>query len=49
MTIDFAKQITSSLVLSHLDYSNGILIGLPGVLHSRMQHIPHWAAKVMLD
>ena len=49
LTIDSAKQIASCLVLSHLDYSNGVLIGLPDVLLDRMQRIQNWAAKVVLD
>ena len=48
MTVESAKQIASSLVLSHLDYSNGVLVGLPEVSIQRMQRIQNWAAKVVL-
>ena len=48
LTVESAKQIASALVLSHLDYSNGVLIGVSDSLINRLQRIQNWAAKVVL-
>ena len=36
------------LVISHLDYCNSILVGLPGVSINRMQRVQNLAAKMVL-
>ena len=46
--LDTAKLLASSLVLTHLDYSNSILCGLPKKSLLRLQRIENWAAKVVL-
>ena len=46
--ISTAKLLASALVLSHLDYSNSILCGLPGNAINRLQRVQNWAAKVVL-
>ena len=43
-----AKQLASSLILSHLDYSNSILAGLPASRLRPLQRVQNWAAKVVL-
>ena len=40
--------IVNSLVLSHLDYCNGILSGLPDCTINKMQRVQHIAAKLIL-
>jgi hypothetical protein len=37
LTIDSAKQMASAMVISHLDYSNGVLVGLPDTTIHRLQ------------
>ena len=46
--LDTAKLLASSLVLTHLDYSNSILSGLPNKSILKLQRIQNWAAKVVL-
>ena len=46
--LDTAKLLASSLVLTHLDYSNSILCGLPKKSIHKLQRIQNWAAKVVL-
>ena len=46
--LDTAKLLASSLVLTHLDYSNSILCGLPKKSILKLQRIQNWAAKVVL-
>ena len=46
--LDTAKLLASSLVLTHLDYSNSILCGLPKKSLLKLQRIQNWAAKVVL-
>ena len=43
-----AKLLASALVLSHLDYANSILCGLPNSTINKLQHVQNWAAKVVL-
>ena len=45
---DTAKVITYALVISHLDFSNSILYGLPECTVSKLQTIQNQAAKVVL-
>ena len=47
--LDTAKLLASSLVLTHLDYSNSVLCGLPKKSIMRLQRIQNWAAKVVLQ
>lgn len=46
--IDTAKMLATSMVLSHLDYSNSALCGLPKKALKQLQRIQNWAAKVVL-
>ena len=43
-----AKLLATSLVLSHLDFANCVLIGLPDKCIKRLQRIQNWAAKAVL-
>ena len=43
-----AKLLVCSLVLTHLDYVNSILCGLPSYQLERLQRIQNWAARVVL-
>ena len=42
-------QLTVTLCLSHLDYANGLLIGLPDCSMMLMQKVQNMAAKVVLN
>ena len=42
-------QLTVSLCLSHLDYANGLLIGLQGCSIKLMQKVQNMAAKMVLN
>ena len=44
-----ATQLTVSLCLSHLDYANGLLIGLADCSIKLMQKVQNIAAKVLLN
>ena len=46
--INTAKILASSLVLSHLDYCNIALIGLPKSTINVLQKVQNWCAKVVL-
>jgi len=48
INLDTAKLLASSLVLTHLDYSNSILCDLPKKSIMQLQRIQNWAAKVVL-
>jgi hypothetical protein len=48
INLDTAKLLATSLVLTHLDYSNSVLCGLPKKSLTRLQRIQNWAAKVVL-
>ena len=43
-----AKTLASSLVLSHLDYANSVLCGVPKTSLAKLQRCQNWAAKVVL-
>ena len=45
MDLNNAKQLAYALVLSHPDYSNNILCGLPKSSISLLQRLQKWAAK----
>lgn len=47
--LETAKLLAVSLVLTHLDYSNSILYGLPNKSLVQLQRIQNWAAKVVLQ
>ena len=49
LTDDVCKTLVSALVLSHLDYANAILSGLPEVDIKKMQCIQNMAAKLVLN
>lgn len=46
--IETAKMLASALVLSHLDYANSVLCGLPTKSIQKLQRVQNWAAKVVL-
>ena len=49
LTDDACKILISALVLSHLDYANAILIGLPEDNIKKMQIVQNMAAKLVLN
>ena len=49
LTDDVGKTLINTLVLSHLDYANVILIGLPEVDIKKMQSAQNMAAKLVLN
>ena len=51
-TRKFLTKVTSTkgiiaLVMSHLDYANSILVGLPKISISQLQRVQHIAAKIV--
>ena len=48
LSLDSCKVLMQSLVISHLDYANGIYIGLPQRSIDLMQRVQNMAAKVTL-
>ena len=48
LDLDACKIIMCGLVLSHLDYSNGMLYGLPKLDINRLQRVQSMAAKITL-
>ena len=48
LTEDACKTLMSALVLSHLDYANVLLVGLPECDICKLQRIQNIAAKVTL-
>ena len=49
LTMDSAKSLASTMVLSHLDYCNSLLYGLPASTLKRIQRIQNRAAKIVLQ
>ena len=48
LTIDVCKTLVQCLVISHLDYANAILVGLPICELNKLQRIQNIAAKCIL-
>ena len=49
LTREICAKLTISLVISHLDYTNSILAGLPKVSLDKLQRVQHMAAKIVLN
>ena len=49
LTRDICHQLTLSLAISHLNYSNAILIGCPDTTLSLMQKVQNTAARMVLN
>ena len=49
LTVEAANTLVMGLVISHLDYANSILIGVPDVTIKQLQHVQNMAAKVVLQ
>ena len=49
LTVEAANILVMGLVISHLDYVNSILIGVPDVTIKQLQHVQNIAAKVVLQ
>ena len=49
LTLDSCKVLVQALVISHLDYANGLFIGLPQKVFDQLQRIQNMAAKVTLN
>ena len=48
LSVDAVKTLVCSLVLSHLDYCNSLLVGLPQYLIKRLQGVQTAAARSIL-
>ena len=48
LSVDAVKTIVCSLVLSHIDYCNYLLVGLPQYLIKRLQGVQNAAARSIL-
>ena len=48
LTKDSCETLVLSLVMSHLDYSNSVLVGAPDVLINKLQRIQNMCAKLVL-
>ena len=49
LTVETANILVMGLVISHIDYANSILIGVPDVTIKQLQCIQNMAAKVVLQ
>ncbi len=49
LTMEACKQVVYDLVLSHIDFCNGIYMGLPRADIKKMQRIQNTAAKLILN
>ena len=49
LTVEAANILVMGLVISHLDYTNSILLGVPDVTINQLQHVQNMAAKVVLQ
>jgi hypothetical protein len=49
LTIESSQQLVHSLIISHLDYANSLLIGLPSKTLQRLQCIQNMAPKLILN
>ena len=49
LTVEAANILVMGLVISHLDYANSILLGVPDVTIKQLQHVQNMAAKVVLQ
>ena len=49
LTVEAANILVMGLVISHLDYANSILIGVPDIMMKQLQHVQNMAAKVVLQ
>ena len=48
LTKETCETLVLSLVMSHIDYSNGVLVGAPDVLINKLQRIQNMCAKLVL-
>ena len=48
LTVEAANILVMGLVISHLNYANSILIGVPDVIIKQLQRVQNMAAKVVL-
>ncbi|KAJ8026390.1 hypothetical protein HOLleu_34216 [Holothuria leucospilota] len=49
LTIDACKQIVPGLIISHLDYCNSLVYGLPNCEIKKLQRIQNMAVKLVLS
>ena len=49
LTEDVCKTLVGTLVMSHLDYANAILTGIPEVDIQKMQQVQNMAIKLVLN
>ena len=48
LSIEVCQTIVQSLVISHLDYANAILIDLPDITMKKLQRVQNIAARLVL-
>ena len=46
--VESSTELVVSLCLSHLDYSNSILAGLPDITNKQVQRIHNYGTKLVL-
>ena len=49
LTRKTCTKMVTSLFISHLDYTNSLLVGLPQVSLNQLQRVQHMAAKIALN
>ena len=49
LTVEAANIMVMGLVISHLDYANSILFGVPDIMMKQLQCVQNMAAKVVLQ
>ena len=49
LTKEACETLIVGLVISHLDYANSMLIGIPECDLKRLQHVQNIAAKLVLN
>ena len=49
LTQEVVQILVNSLVMSHLDYANSLLYGLPDCDIDQLQHVQNCAAKLVLN
>ena len=49
LTKEACAKLTISLIISHVDYANGPLVGLPQVILDQLQRVQNIVAKIVLN
>ena len=49
LSVKNTTQLVLSLVILHIDFSNGLMTGLPNKSYKALQHVQNMSAKVILN